>query len=602
MANPFDQFDEAPAKGSNPFDQFDGPKKAAPKPKRSLVENVTGAMANVNRGLGIGDELAGGALTVRNLLSGRSKIDTSSVSNALGSLGGAFRQGMADQRTTEDTFAAERPNTAAVARGTGMAATMLVPGGQSTNLLSAGTRGFNTATALNAARGATTAGLTAAAYGAADRGTARERLSAASEAATNPLVLGLGAAGGVAATPGVKRVKTPKVDPDVRLLAQEGVPLTPGRMGGRVRKTAEDAGTSLPFVGDAIAARQREGFEGFNRAAVNRTLKPLGTKLPDDVPAGTEAVKYAGDLLSKGYESAIPGKVIRADPGFADELSSSLDRISTLTPDHRARLLDILDQRLTSRLPKTGEMDGRLYKQIQSELDYEASRFSASPDADQRAMGDAISAVQTAMENAARRQDPAFAAKIDALDRGWAELTRIETAAAKSTDLSGIFTPAQYAQSIRAGDAGRIRKRGVARGEALSQDLARAGVRVLPSKVPDSGTPTRAAWGMVASAPGAVLGAVTGGGVGAAAGIAGTAATLGAASRMYTPQAIEAANAALSSRISAADRADALRALAEMAARDPRAQELYRQVLARLSRAAGVAGGAQASQNMLARP
>lgn len=563
--------------------------------KRGLTENVTGFMANVNRGLGIGDELAAGAQAAANVFSGKTPISD---------VGADFKRSMAKQRQIEDTFTAERPKTAALARGTGMAATALVPAGNTANVFATGTRGLNAATAANAARGATIAAGQGALYAAADRGSAGERLKSASRAARDPLTIGLGAVSGTLATPrGPKQAKTPKVNPDVKLLTEEGVQLTPGQMGGRMQRSAEDAATSLPFVGDAVAERRREGVETFNRAVVNRALKQVDAKLPGDMPAGTEAVKYAGDLLSKGYDEAMPSRLIRADPGFADDVRGALSNIDALTPDHRARLADILDQRVTSRLPENGAMDGRLYKQIQSELDWEARRFSSAGDPDQRAIGEAIEGVQRALEGAARRQDPAFASKIDALDRGWAELGRIESAASKANDLSGVFTPNQYAQSVRASDT-RVRKRGVARGEALSQDLAGAGVRVLPSKMPDSGTAGRAAWGMVASAPGAVLGALTGGGVGALAGIGGTAATLGAASRLYTPQAVSAANAALNTRLSDAARQDALRELAEMAARDPSLQALQREVAARLSRAAGVAGGAQvsASGNPFAQP
>jgi len=561
--------------------------RTKPKPKRNWQGEVTGVMANFNRGLGIGDELAAAGKTAANVFSG--KVPLSGV-------GADYNRSMAEQRRIEDSYAADRPNAAALARGFGMAATAAVPAGNTANLFAQGGR------AVNAARGATLAATQGAAYAAVDRGSARERLAASSRAARDPVTLGLGAVGGRMATPR-KAKTTPKVDPNVELLAREGVTLMPGQMGGGLRRAAEDAGSSLPMVGDKIAEGRTTGFETFGRATLNRALAPVGHKLPDDIPSGTEAVKYAGDYLSKGYEAAVPGRSIVADRGLSDDYRDALANVGTLTPRAFKRLESVLNERVTSRFPQGGAIDGALYKKIQSELDFEVSRFKGSRDADEQAIGQALEGVQAAIEKAARRQDPAFAKQIDALDRGWAELGRIEAAAAKSTDLSGNFTPNQYAQSVRAGDD-RVRRRGVARGEALSQDLARAGVKVLPSRVPDSGTAGRAAWGMVASAPGAVLGAMTGGGFGAAAGIAGTAATLNAASRLYKPEAIAAANAALMERISPSERQQALRALADLAANDPAAQELYRQVAARLSRAAGVAGGSQAGQspNLFAQP
>ena len=555
------------------------------------VESATGFMANVNRGSGIGDELAAAGGVLTGVLTGRKPLR--SLANPVAS----YREELGYQRGTEDQYAASNPRAAALARGTGMAGVSALPAGPTVNLFATGGR------MANAARGATLAAGQGALYAAADRGTAQERLTAASRAARDPVAIGVGAVGGSLATP--RRARAPKpVAPDVEMLAREGVRMTPGQMRGGVAKAAEDAGTSQPFLGTAIEERRTEGLEDFTRALARRALRPAGIDLPDDVASGTAAIKYAGDKLSEGYETAIPGAVVRADPGFTDDVRTALANIDTLTEDNRARLADILNQRVTSRLPPTGQMDGRLYKQIQSDLDYEVGRFAAASDPDQRAMGDAIKGVQSALESAARRQDPTFAARIDALDRGWAELGRLETAAAKSADLSGIVTPRQYAQAVRAGD-NRVRRRGVARGEALSQDFAGAAVRVLPSQIPDSGTAARGAWGMMTAAPGAVGGALVGGAPGALMGIGGTAATLNAASRMYRPEAIQAANAALASRIGSQGQREALAALAEMAARDPQTANLYREVAARLSGAAGVQAGAAATEvqpNYFARP
>lgn len=563
------------------------PVQAKPKAKRNAYGEVAGFMANVNRGLGVGDELAAGFATapeaakqIGNVLTGKTPLK-----KGVSILTDAFKSNMAEQRQLEDEYAADRPLAAANAKGWGMAGTALVPGGQATRGLEAGSRG------INVLRGATGAMASAEAYGLADRGSAQERLKAGNAAAWNPLTIGLGGLGGALAPVRKPVPKAKAVDPSVKLLADEGVTMTPGQMRGGVAKTAEDAGTSLPFVGDAISSRQTEGLHSFNRAMVNRALKPIGEKLPDDIAAGTEAVKHAGDVLSKGYENAVPGKIVRADPGFADDVQQAFQGVSTMTPDNAKRLADILDERVTSRLPASGAMNGRLYKQIQSDLDFEVRRFSKATDPDLRAMGDAIEGVQAALENAAKRQDPQFAARIKALDRGWAELGRIEAAAAKSTDLSGIATPKQYAGAIRMAD-GRVRRRGVARGEALSQDLAKAGVRVLPSKMPDSGTAGRSMWGMVAATPGAVIGALTGGPGGSALGIAGTASTLAAASRVYTPQAVEAANKALNSKIASQAQREALAELSRLAASNPEVRKLNQAVLNRLSHPVGVGAGA----------
>jgi hypothetical protein len=456
----------------------------------------------------------------------------------------AFTQAQGAQKTKRENFARTNPNLARTADVVGGAASMAIPipavgaantlkGAVSSGAMLGGAQGFLQGF-LGADEGqrleqGAAGGLTGAAIGGA-------------------FPFALSAAGNVA-----QRLRQPAgiapIDPNVQLLANEGVTLTPGQMRGGVPRSAEEAATSLPFVGNAISDRRREGIETFNRAVANRVLAPVGEKLPDNVRPGSEAVKYAGDLISKGYEDAIPGRAVRLDPAFAEDVAGAFDATIDMTAGGRERLDDIIFQRITSRLPENGVIDGRRYKIIQSDLDRSVERFSKSLDSDDQAMAEALKGIQSALEGAAKRQDPDFADKIQALDRSWAELSRMEVAAGKDNQLEGVFTPAQYGQAIRAADS-RVRKRGVARGEALSQDLAQAALKVLPSKTPNSGTMDRAGWGLAASVPGSILGAVTGGPVlGPLVGIGGTAATLGAASRLYTPEAVEAANAALRQRM-----------------------------------------------------
>lgn len=154
--------------------------------KPSLMKNVTGAMANLNRGLGIGDELAAGANTVRDVVTGNSGPNVFQT----------YKDEMKGQRKTEDSFNADHPHVAALARGTGNAVASALPGGPGANAFANGGR------ALNAVRGAVTAATTGAAYAAVDRGSMSERLKAASDASHDPVTLALGAGAGALAARG----------------------------------------------------------------------------------------------------------------------------------------------------------------------------------------------------------------------------------------------------------------------------------------------------------------------------------------------------------------------------------------------------------------
>ena len=458
----------------------------------------------------------------------------------------AFSQSQRQQSQERQRIQRERPNLALAADLTGGAASLAIPApaiGAAANTLKGA---MGAGAVLSGAQGA------ASGFLGAEEG---ERLQQGAVGGLTGLTVGALAPYALSmAGNAVQRFRQPAglkpIDPNVRLLAEEGVAMTPGQMRGGVARTAEEAATSLPILGTAISDRRLDGIETFNRAVANRVLKPVGEKLPDSVKPGSEAVTYAGNLISKGYEDAIPGRAIRLDPAFSEDVATAFDATIDMTQAGRERLDDILFQRVTSRLPENGVIDGRRYKIIQSDLDKSVERFSKSNDSDDQAMAEALRGVQSALEGAAKRQDPSFADQIAALDRSYAELARMEIAASKDNQLGGIFTPAQYGQAIRAADS-RVRKRGVARGEAMSQDLAKAALQVLPQQLPNSGTADRAAWLSAATyIPSAIAGAMAGGPVlGPAAGIGAQVATLGGASRLYTPEAIEAANAALRQRM-----------------------------------------------------
>lgn len=553
--------------------------KAAPASrKRPLTGEIAGAMANFNRGLGIGDEMAAGFKTAGNIFSGKVGLAEAPQD---------FKRSMASQRQLEDEYAQDRPKAAALARGTGMAATVAVPAGEA-NLFAQGAR------TVNAVRGATVAGLQGAAYAAADRGTGKERLNAAARAARDPATLALGAVGGSLGPARPRQVRP--VRPEIRALSAEGVQLTPGQMAGGAVQHIEDAATSLPILGPAISGARRRGVEGFNRAVLNRALRPIGEELPAGIQTGHEAIAHAGDRISAGYRAALPEGGVRADPGFTESVSGLLPDIQTLTPRNSRRLQTIVEERLSSRLGADGRLDGPTYQRVMGELENEAKRFSTSTDADEQAIGNVLGGIRGALRDAATRQNPRFGERIRQLNEAWANITRAETAAAAGKDPAGVFTPAQYDTAVKAG-SDTVRRRGYARGEALGQDLSSAAKAVLPNSIADSGTATRGMVGMVLGSGGFAAGGP--------AGVAATAGGLAVGAQAYSPRAIELANAALARHIARADQQAAMRELEQMARTDPSAQRLYQQVAARLARAAGAVGAAPQAEppaNIFARP
>lgn len=570
--------------------------KPASKPKRSAVDTARGLVANLNRGMAIGDELTAGANVLGGLITGRHRFGADKpgnvIANNLNMLSDAYRAELAGQRASEDRGMSENRLAANLARGSGMAITSAIPAGNAASVYAQGSK------AVNALRGASTAGLVGAGYAAADAGTMRERLRSASETARNPLVLGLGAAGGALATPRTAKPK-PKISDDVITLREKGVPLTPGLAKGGVARAAEDALTSTPILGTAIQEARQGGLEAYNRAWGDDALKEIGETLPDNIAAGHDTVAYVQKRFGQAYDRIIPGRTIAADNEFKANIAQRLgDLAQDMTEPARQRLAQILDQRVTQRVGPNQAVDGKQFQSIMSQLSTLKNRFSGSQDEAQRAIAEGIEIMQDEMRAAAARQDPVFAEAKAAADRGYAMFKRLQGAAGSLGAEGGVATAAQFGGAVRRADKSLDKGR-FAAGEAFGQNLADAGKAVLPSKTPDSGTATRGAWGMMASAPGAIIaGGAAGGPVGAAGVAAGYGATLGAlkaGSKAYSPEAISAFNRALDGRISAQQQARAVAELRALAARDPRAVDLYREAMVRLTRSAGTAQQRQPS-------
>jgi hypothetical protein len=502
-------------------------------------------------------------------------------------------------------FTEDHPIAANALRTYGGATTMAIPAGGAANAFRAPlvVAGRQVAPVVaNALRGATLASGEAALYGAATQpGGARERLQAAREASTNPAVLALGAAGGGLSTPRAPKPKA-KVDPNVAALRAKGVQLTPGQARGGIAKATEDAATSLPILGTAIQEARQGSVETFNRAVANDALAPIGQKVPSNIPAGHQMVAYTEQKLRDAYNATIPKRTVAADPEFRQGFATRISDIAQdMTEAGRARLHEILQQRVAGRFDENGGvLTGEQFQRVNSELDTTRKRFAASQDADQRAIAEGIEAVQDELRSAAARQDPAFAKRKAAIDKGYALFKRQQSAAAAQGAEGGVFTPAQYGGSVRRGDKS-LDKGASARGGALGQEFADQARAVLPSKTPDSGTATRGALVAAGAAGAKVAGAVMAGHpLTAVPTIAGGAAALGGlklAARAYAPEAIAAANAALDARITAQGQAQALAQLKAMAQRDPAVAQLYRAVAERLSRSAAVAASPSAPQS-----
>lgn len=334
---------------------------------------------------------------------------------------------------------------------------------------------------------------------------------------------GVGGAFG-AATPmvtgAISRIISPKAstNANLNLLKSEGVKPTIGQTLGGFANRAEEAGMSLPFVGDAISSARNRAKDQFNQAAINRATKPIGEKVQG---SGTQAVQEAGDLIGAAYDKAknsLGG--FKIDPQANTELSQlRMLATSGLQGRERSTVSNYFNDYLT-RPSLTAES----FKELDSKLTSDIAKFGGG-DAYQQKVADALKEVQRIITDNAKRANPKAADALAKADEAWANLVRVEGASIGAKGTEGVFTPGQLLTAVRGADKS-VRDRSTARGTALMQDLATAGQSVLGNKLPNSGTADRMIYG----------GGLLGLGAGGMANLPLTAAGVGAGLTAYTPQ------------------------------------------------------------------
>lgn len=314
----------------------------------------------------------------------------------------------------------------------------------------------------------------------------------------------LGGAGALGLTKAAARVIRPNTDAAVDALVKEGVMPTPGHVLGGAAARVEDALTSVPILGDVIRLGQSRAVGQLNTAAINRSLAPIGMAVPEGV-TGREAIQFADDALSTAYNRILPKLTVRADPQFLQNVNAlkQMVRTGSIGPDEAAQFERIVQNGLLGKLRGQDALTGQTLKQIESDLGRVASMYRRDPSADKRMLGDAVLELQSMVRDWVQRSNPQFADQLRQINMGWANLVRVKKAAASVAAEDGVFSASQLHGAVKAADRSKD-KSAFAKGTALMQDLSESGRKVLGSKVPDSGTPTR----LMTAAAGGGLGAV----------------------------------------------------------------------------------------------
>jgi hypothetical protein len=188
-------------------------------------------------------------------------------------------------------------------------------------------------------------------------------------------------------------------------------------------------------------------------------------------------VDFVGDRLSQKYQQLVPKLKGVFDKDFVTDLAAAKQATSILPDARQAQFGQIVKDVFKNRA-NGDQITGAELKDAESRLTTLIKKYAKSTDADQTIMADALSQVRDALRGTVLRNNPAQAKELQALNKGWAQLATYRGAANAPGNATGIVTPAQMLAASR--------KSGV------RDDLTRAAKEILPSELPDSGTPRRA--------------------------------------------------------------------------------------------------------------
>ena len=285
-------------------------------------------------------------------------------------------------------------------------------------------------------------------------------------------------------------------NPDAVALMQQGISLTPGQNAGGVLKTIEDKAASWPLVGNVIQNARTRGIEDFDRAAFNRVLTPLQAVDNTIQPASTvgrEGFQNLKQTMTDAYGNLLPKlNNIHADAQFQSDMSQLKQLASNLPKDRADQFNNLIDYYVTSRFNPAGRMSGETMKQVESDLGRESLGYRGSADFDSRKLGDALRQAQDNLREMVKRTNPANGDDLQKVNEAFANYARLRQASSMQGTAAnaGLFTPAQLNNAVRAGDK-TAGKSAYASGNALMQDLTDPAMRIMPSRVPNSGTADR---------------------------------------------------------------------------------------------------------------
>ncbi len=292
----------------------------------------------------------------------------------------------------------------------------------------------------------------------------------------------------------------PRASADAQALMDKGVTLTPGQMVSGLKRP-EEAMKSIPITGSMIRNAESRSLDSFNRATIGQALPP-GVSLPGEIGIGHDAMSFGNQAFRDAYDGLLPKVTLQMTPQIQTDLQAAATAARRLPTDQKGQFQTTIGDLLQRFDPNTQSMDGPLFKQIESEFgqDIQDAYGSNAPKLG-RIYKDVLGSLR---DNLAVTNGDDLAKQWADLNRQYAAWNIVSQASARRPTAGGVFSSGDLLQEIKQSSGGKKSKT-FQEGRSLLQPWADTANRVLPNRLPDSGTTERALWSTELAGMGAAM-------------------------------------------------------------------------------------------------
>jgi hypothetical protein len=225
----------------------------------------------------------------------------------------------------------------------------------------------------------------------------------------------------------------------VQTLQRAGVQdLTPGQIKGGAARAKEVAQVQGGLAQKAYTVRIERANDSFQRATYNQVLEEIGARYKPTAPVGHEGVRAVQRMVSYAYDRILPHVKLKVDTKLEEALAANVNEAEQLRNPEARNFYTSVDRSVRSQLTPGATLDGKTFKEIESDLTRDIAALKSNP-LHRREASLLENYLEILREGAERSSPPEVAKRLKAVNAAYSKLTKVEEAAARNPGAGGKF-------------------------------------------------------------------------------------------------------------------------------------------------------------------